>query len=206
MAEPAVTVRRATIDDAPQMAEVDRQCWPSALATTESEFTARIEAFPDGQLVAVAGNRVVGSASAQRITAEFLAANCKSYELLTDGNRFTSSHATDGEIYQLIGVGILPEFRGRQLGRRLVDCQLDAARRLPGVRRIVGVTRPAGYAGHCEVPMEEYARQVGKDGRLLDPVLAFHVEAGARIVSILPNFRPADRAAVGYGVLIEYRK
>ena len=199
-----VIVRTATVDDAPAMAEVDRQSWPSALATTEADFVARIEAYPSGQLTAVFDGRVVGSAAAQRVTEEFLADNQSRYEALTDHNRFTRSHTPSGEIYQLIGVGVLPEFRGRQLGRQLVDSQLDFARSLTGVRRIVGFTRPAGYAEQIEIPIEEYLRRRDKDGRVLDPVLAFHVDAGAQIVSIHEGFRPADGGACGYSVLIEY--
>ena len=199
-----VIVRTATIGDAPAMAEVDRQSWPPALATTAAEFVARMEAYADGQLAAVFDGRVVGSAAAQRVTEEFLADNQSSYEPLTDHNRFTHSHTPSGEIYQLIGVGVVPSFRGRQLGRQLVDFQLNFARSLAGVRRIVGFTRPAGYAQHVAVPIEEYVRRRGNDGRLLDPVLAFHVDAGAQIVSIHKGFRPADDDACGYGVLIEY--
>ena len=37
-----------------------------------------------------------------------------------------------------------------------------------------------------------------------DPVLAFHQQAGARIISVHEGFRPEDLEALGAGVLIEY--
>ena len=50
---------------------------------------------------------------------------------------------------------------------------------------------------HCLVARRE-------DGRFLDPVLDFHLGAGAQLVSILPGYRPGDADSRGYGVMIEY--
>lgn len=204
MVESEITFRSATFDDAADMAEVDRQSWPAALAVTAEQFARRIDAYADGQLVAEADGRIVGTSSSQRIRGDFLEANDHLYSLMTDRNRFTDSHDPAGEVFQLIGVGVLPEFRGRGLGRRLVDRQIAFARSLPGIRRIIGFTRPADFHESRETTIEEYVRAQGEDGRLLDEVLAFHVDAGARIVSIYVGFRPKDVQAGGYGVLIEY--
>ena len=186
------------------MAEVEQVSWPTRLAATEADCLARIEAFAEGQWVAVLANRVVGASTAQRITSTFLEAKRHSYREITDNGQFTNSHHPDGEIYQLIGVSVLPEFRGDQFGRRLVDQQIDFARSLPDVRRILGFTRPAGYHRHRDLAIEEYITRRDDKGMLLDSVLAFHLDAGAKIVSVCPGFRPEDRESFGYGVLIEY--
>ena len=186
------------------MAHIDSQSWPPALATSAAEFLARIRVYPKGQLVAESNSQIVGAASAQRITEEFLGANDHQYDLVTDGNRFTNSHHPTGEIYQLIGVSVLPELRGRRLGRELVDHQIEFARSLSEIRRILGFTRPKEYHRHRQIPIERYVHECDSDRKLLDPVLAFHVEAGARIVSLHADFRPNDHEACGYGVLIEY--
>ena len=99
---------------------------------------------------------------------------------------------------------MLPEYRGQLLGRQIVDRQLEFARSLPDVHRILGFTRPIHYHRHRDIPIERYVQRAGPDGNLIDPVLAFHVDAGAGIVSIHPGFRPDDHEACGYGVLIEY--
>jgi GNAT superfamily N-acetyltransferase len=153
--------------------------------------------------VAELGGRIIGSAGAQRVTQAFLTAHSDRYERATDGNAFAASHTPRGEIYQLIGVGVAPEFRGDRLGRQLVDRQIDFARLLPGIRRIMGFTRPAGYHRHRQLAIEDYVQLRGESGRLVDPILEFHLGAGATIVSIHPNFRD-DEDACGYGVLIEY--
>lgn len=197
-------LRIATPADATTLAEIDRDIWPVALATTEPEFLARTAAFPEGQCVLERDGRIIGRASAQRITAKFLAENSAGYDLITDGNCFTNSHDPAGEIFQLVDVGMLPRFRDRQSGRLLVDRQITLARGLEGVRRILGFTRPAVYHRYAEVPIETYLAMRGVGEKLLDRVVAFHVEAGARIVSVHPGFRPRDEDSRGYGVLIEY--
>ena len=204
MAERRVILRTANERDAADMAEVERQSWPSELAASESLCLARVNAYPHGQWVAESDGRIVGVSSAQRITAAFLDDNRGNYDQVTDGGRFANSHNDDGEIYQLIGVGVLPKYRGENLGRKLVDRQIEWARSLPGICRIVGFTRPAGYHKFQRMSIDEYVRAHDENGALVDPVLAFHLDAGARIVSIHPNFRPEDLEAVGFGILIEY--
>ena len=204
MAEPEVTIRVAAAGDARGMAHIDSQSWPPAMATSAAEFLARIRAYPKGQLVAESKSQIVGAASAQRITEAFLEANDHRYDLVTDGNRFTNSHHPTGEIYQLIGVSVLPELRGRRLGRELVNRQIEFARSLSEVRRIIGFTRPREYHRHRKISIEQYVHACDSDGKLLDPVLAFHVDAGARIISLHADFRPNDHEACGYGVLFEY--
>jgi GNAT superfamily N-acetyltransferase len=190
--------------DAVAMSEVDRQSWPTSLATSVEGFRSRIEAFPSGQLVADSDGRIVGAAGAQRVTRAFFNAHIRDYDLVTDSDRFTASHDSHGEIYQLIGVGVAPEFRGGRLGRQLVDRQIAYARSLAGIERIMGFTRPAGFRKHQQLSIDQYVALRDSNGRHVDPVLSFHVSAGAQILSVHPGFRPNDEQSGGYGVLIEY--
>lgn len=202
--ESQIVFRQAMLDDAPAMAAVDALSWPPALAVPEETVRARIRSYPQGQQVVLVDGELAGVSSAQRITESFLAAHSDSYDAVTDCDRFTASHDPAGEIYELVGVGVNPAFRGLNLGRRLVDRQIAFARSLPGVRRIVGFTRPAKYARQAELPIDAYLQQRKRNGRIADPVLAFHLHAGARIVSTHKNFRPNDADSCGYGILIEY--
>lgn len=199
-----VVIRNADLDEAALLTDIDRACWPSGIAADEAKFRARIQAYPQGQWAAEQDGKLVGQATAQRITSAFWQSGPIEFDRLTDNGRFTGSHDPEGELFQLISVSVLPEARGSRLGRRLVDHEIEFARSLPGVRRIIGVTRPIGLHKHPAVSLEEYVTLRRENGRYVDPVLDFHLGAGARVVSIHPNYRPADTEALGYGILIEY--
>jgi GNAT superfamily N-acetyltransferase len=199
-----LTFRFAELADAPILARIESESWPEPLAATEDQWRARLETFPNGQLVAVFDGEPAAVASAQRITEAFLNAGPVTYDRITDGGTFRRSHDPRGEIYQLVAVGAGAALRGFGVGRRLIDRQIEHARSLPGVRRIVGITRPARYFRHPEMTIDTYVNLRNKTGRRFDPVLEFHLGSGAELVSTHDAFRPSDTESRGYGVLIEY--
>jgi hypothetical protein len=199
-----LSMRRAVPDDAEALARIDAESWPAPLATGVDAWRSRIERFPEGQIVALFDGEVAAVATAQRISAKFFAAGPITYERLTDGGTYRHSHDPQGEIYQLVGVGAGSAVRGFGIGRRLIDRQIEQARTLPGVVRILGLTRPARYYRHPTMPIDDYVNLRNKTGRRSDPVLEFHLGSGASLVSIHEGFRPNDSESLGYGVLIEY--
>ncbi len=199
-----MNIRLAQPRDAEEIATVEAESWPASLAADRTQVAARLAAAPEGQLVAEIDGRIVAVAWSQRVSRRFFAETPAQFDQLPNHGTFTDTHDPNGEIYQLIGVGVSPVGRGARLGRQLVDAQLELARNLPGVERILGFTRPVGYAARHDVPIEEYVRLKSSSGRWTDPMLAFHLGAGAKLVSIHAQFRPADVEAAGYGILIEY--
>jgi predicted N-acetyltransferase YhbS len=197
-------IRDAQPADLPQIVEIERTSWPAGMASSEEEIRSRMELFPAGQLVAEIAGRVVAFATAQRVQSEFFEAHRSSFPAVTDRGRFAGSHAPDGDVYHLVGVCVLRSHQGFGLARVLIDRQIEMARSLPGIERILGVTRPARYHKRATMPIEQYVKFRTASGRLVDPVLAFHLDYGARLVAILPGFRPEDSDSQGYGVLIEY--
>lgn len=199
-----ISFRTAAADDAAALAAIDAESWPEGLAPNVDQWRSRLGVFAEGQLVVEYDGHPAVVAAAQRINDAFLNAGPMTYARLTDGGSFASSHDPRGEIYQLVAVGASAVVNGLGLGRKLIDRQIEQARAMPGIRRIIGLTRPARYYRHPELPIEEYVELRNKTGRRYDPVLEFHLGAGAKLVSIHPGFRPDDVQAGGYGVLIEY--
>ena len=191
-------IRPATLDDLPRLVEIEAKSWPAGMAADAETLAARLRAFPAGQLVAEVDGQVVAYAAAQRIAAQRLEAQPLTFAELTDHGRFTATHDSSGDVYQLIGVAVIPTERRSGVARALVDRQIAQARLTRGVRRIVGFTRPAGYHRQAQLPLADYLAQG------LDPVVSFHTSAGAQIVSAHVAFRPEDRESLGYGVWIEY--
>lgn len=199
-----LSLRTAEPADAEALVRIDAESWPDALAVSVDQWQARLATFAAGQMVALFDGEPAAVASAQRITEAFLNAGPVTYDRITDRGTFRNSHDPDGEIYQLVAVGAGAIVRGFGVGRRLIDRQIEFARSLPGVKRIVGITRPARYYRHPEMPIERYVELRNKTGRRFDPVLEFHLGSGAKLVSTHAAFRPEDEESLGYGVLIEY--
>jgi GNAT superfamily N-acetyltransferase len=199
-----LSLRTAVPADAEALVGIDAESWPDGLAVTIDQWQARLATFAAGQMVALFDGEPAAVASAQRITEAFLNAGPVTYDRITDRGTFRNSHDPNGEIYQLVAVGAGAIVRGFGVGRRLIDRQIEFARSLPGVKRIVGITRPARYYRHPEMPIEKYVELRNKTGRRFDPVLEFHLGSGAKLVSTHGAFRPEDEESLGYGVLIEY--
>lgn len=203
MARP-VTIRTARPSDVAAIARVDAESWPAPLAATEDQVRARLLAYPAGQFVAELDGEIVGVVFAQRVTDAFFATTLATFDELTDHGRFTASHDGAGAIYQIVGVGVATAARGLKLGRQLVDRQIEHARSLSGIRRILGFTRPAEYHRRPELSIDDYVELRDAHGARLDRVLSFHLDNSAQLVSVHPAFRPADAESLGFGVLIEY--
>ncbi|MEO1997553.1 MAG: GNAT family N-acetyltransferase [Planctomycetaceae bacterium] len=199
-----IRFRQATLADVDTVTDIESGSWPAALAAPRRAIVSRISVFAAGQWLAVRNRQIVGVAFAQRIRTDQLDTRPLSYARLTGDGTFQTTHADEGAVYQLVGVGVRPEAQGFGAGRRLIDRQLEFARSLHGIERIVGFTRPVGFHKYPNLSIDEYVVRRSADGRIEDPVLSFHLDSGAQLVSVHPEFRSDDRDARGWGVLIEY--
>ena len=203
MAGDRLVLRTASPDDVDELVRLEADCWPEALAADSLQIEARIAAYRDGQWVAELDGQLLGYSSAQRIAAELLESNPLNYETVTDRDRFTATHNGDGDIYQLVGVSSHPASRGQGIGRQLVDQQVERAWTLDGIPRVLGFTRPTGRHLAPHHSLTQYL-ELHSAASHPDRTLAFHLNAGALVVSLHDNFRPQDLQCLGAGVLIEY--
>lgn len=199
-----ITYRQATLEDVDDIAEVEAASWPSSLAASREAIAERVTVYAAGQWVALMGDQIVGAASAQRINPSQLESKPLTYRTVTDNGSLRRTHSPDGTIYQLVGVGVAPAGQGLACGRALIDRQIGFARQLDGVSRIIGFTRPVRFYRFPQLSIDEYVERRSESGRVGDPVLSFHLDSGARLVSIHPDFRTDDAESRGYGILIEY--
>lgn len=190
-------IRSAYLSDLPDLVNLEDKCWTKPLQASSSEIRQRIEKFPDGNCVLEIEGKMVGVIYSQRISSHEVLENA-TYQQLTSRNN------PQGSIVQLLGLNVLPELQNRGLGNELRDFMLQYCTLKGGIDRLVGVTRCQNYVQHSHLQMSEYLKLQNERGQILDPIVRFHVEGGAAIKSIIPNYRPGDVDNLGMGILIEY--
>ncbi|MFC4104096.1 SDR family NAD(P)-dependent oxidoreductase [Paenibacillus xanthanilyticus] len=191
------SVRTASPADLDALEELERQCWDSSIRASRDTLAARIARYPMGQLVVAKEGRIVGSIYSQRIASadQLLRARIDDVESL---------HRPGGSVVQLLGIQVLPEAQNEGIGDQLLEFALQLASVTSGVGEAAGVSRCRDYAKQSELAYPQYVQARNQLGLPKDATLRFHEMHGARIVGIVPGYRPLDAANEGNGVLVRY--
>ena len=190
-------LRPARRGDLTDLLELERQCSAQPMRMPAEALDARMEQNPGGQLVVEWDSRVVAVAYTQRIA---------SVESLreTPFVDVPSLHLPNGPVIQLLGLNVLPDYQGQGLADEMLRFVLHWALLLPGVDRVTGVTRFRDYRRRPGTSIAEYLARHDDKGQQADPVVRFHQGNGAKILGLVPNYRPEDFDNEGCGVLIVY--
>ncbi len=190
-------IRHPHLSDLPALINLEAKCWPEHLRVSADEIQRRLELFPNGHCLLEIDEKIVGIIYSQKISSVNVLETA-SYQ------NISSLHTDEGSIIQLLSLNILPEMQDQGLGDILREFMLQWCTLKGGITGVVGVTRCKNYVNQSQIPMEEYILQRNNRGQILDPILRFHEEGGAKIKKIIPNYRPEDGDNLGIGVLIEY--
>nr|ACG63826.1 SxtA [Microseira wollei] len=190
-------IRHAYLSDLPALVNLEVKCWPEHLQASANEIRRRIELNPQGNLVLIIEDQIIGAIYSQTITSLEVLENVK-YE------QVPSLHTPKGSVIQLLALNILPEFQAQGLGNELRDFMLYYCTLKGGIESVVGVTRCRNYVNYSQMPMTEYLKVHNEQRQLVDPIVRFHVSGGAKIRGIIANYRPEDAENFGMGILIEY--
>eukprot|EP00316_Scyphosphaera_apsteinii_P000300 CAMPEP_0119327250 /NCGR_PEP_ID=MMETSP1333-20130426/70266_1 /TAXON_ID=418940 /ORGANISM="Scyphosphaera apsteinii, Strain RCC1455" /LENGTH=1017 /DNA_ID=CAMNT_0007335785 /DNA_START=35 /DNA_END=3088 /DNA_ORIENTATION=+ len=190
-----VSIRIATLEDMPQLLELEGFWKSDVLSASEATVAQRICAHPMGQYVVEAeSGQLLASMYTQHVAA---------YESLLTAQRDTELdlHVANGPVVQLLGVVQRqgsPCFGGLSVGHLLRDFVLHLGRLDARIERACGVTRCRDYEVAQGKSFQSHVDNC-KDAGLL-----FHKDAGAIIGELVPNYRPLDTKNLGFGVMICY--
>ncbi len=192
-------IRFACLNDIPGLTKLENECWPEPLRAPEDEIRHRITLYRDGQVVCEINGEVVGAIYSQRI---------RGIDCLNGVNydNVSSIHTDNGVIAQLLAVNVLPSMRHLGVGDQLLNFMLRHCLEDEGLERVIAVSLCQGFVDHPGVLMEDYICKRDERGQLVDKILRFHECHGARIVDIVPGFRPRDVDNLGNGILVQYDK
>jgi len=167
----------------------------------KSEIEKLLSIFPEGQLVVLVDDIVVGSALSIIID-EKKAMSTHNYDQITGYSSF-STHNPKGNILYGIDVFIHPKYRGLRLGRRLYDARKELCEQL-NLKSIVFAGRIPKYAKYAnELTPKQYLEKV-RAKEINDPVMSFQMSNDFHMVRLMRNYLDGDKESKDYAVLLEW--
>lgn len=194
-----LVVRQTVSSDIDALLELQHHVYPTIPPWKGDQLRHQLNVFPEGQLVAQLGDRIVGAASSLVILWDEWAEE-HSWDQITASGTFDTHNPMGFTLYGA-EVFVDPELRGMQIGHRLYEGRRKICKKL-NLRRIIACGRLPGYRDVSdEMPVELYARKV-LWGDLTDPVLSFQLHEGFRYCGIMRNYIPEDMESCGNASLI----
>jgi GNAT superfamily N-acetyltransferase len=160
---------------------LDQDCWDCINA---DDVRSHLERFPEGQFVAVDGDKVVGymctlltSRPPDGVETWFEAVGDKSF----------SHHDPNGDWLYLGDFAVFPEYRRRGIGTRLYNAIFDLIRR----RNWRGMYAGAMFKDYAEyrdrMSLEEYADKV-RSGEIYDGTVTMHMKRGCQVLGLIEGY------------------
>ena len=201
-------VRPMRPDDISAVVGLQRSCipppFPEDLLWTSEHLQAHLRVFPEGQLVAVSGEKkqIVGVASSLIVFWDDYEWDT-AWRDFTDHGMFTNHNPATGKTLYGAEVMVHPAMQGKKIGRLLYRARRDLCRRL-GLVRILAGARLVGYHRLADrLSPEEYVRKV-VNGELFDKTLTFQLKRGFHVVTVVPDYLENDPFSLGYAAVIEW--
>lgn len=198
-----VELRNLQIEDYKQLKKSMIEAYPDMENAywDEKHIKQLLETFPEGQLVILADDVVVGSALSI-VVPEKTAYKLHDYKGIT-GNYSFSTHTKKGEILYGIDVFVNPNYRGLRLGRRLYDARKELCEQL-NLKAIVFAGRIPNYLQYADdYSPKEYIEKVNKK-ELYDPVLSFQLSNDFQPVRVMRNYLKGDKSSQEFAVLLDW--
>jgi GNAT superfamily N-acetyltransferase len=183
-----ITITNTRIEHIAALAEHQRICFPTLDPSewmTAEHFTSHLRLFPEGQHVALDGDKVVGQSSTFRIAGARALNQHQYMDIL--GQSYFTNHDPNGEWLYGADMSVHPDYRGRKISTLLYNARKDLVRRL-GLRGMVAGGMIPGYRNYRDrMGVAEYAIAVAA-GTLIDPTLTPQLRAGFKLHGILYDY------------------
>ncbi|MGE0712638.1 MAG: GNAT family N-acetyltransferase [Planctomycetota bacterium] len=198
-----VLVRNTAQEDFPRIRELARAVYPEERPYTDEYLQSQVDAFPEGQWVAVEVDTqaVLGMAAS-------LIVNWNDYHFEASwgevtGGGFLTTHDPSGRTLYGADLMVHPNTRGRGIGRMIYAARRDLAIRKKLLRIRAGA-RLRGYHAYADrLTPEEYAIKVVQ-GELHDPTVSFQLRRGFHVIAVVRDYNPGDAESLGHAALIEW--
>jgi len=192
-----VSVRQAREEDIPAIVAVARAAYPSFRIEEEGYkriYGLQIKAFPAGQFVAVAGERIIGYASSLIVRLDDESPWYSHAEIT--GNGSFSTHNPGGDTLYGADIAVHPDWQGKGVSASLYKARRSLLKRLNLKQMVAGGRIPGFHAWRGKLTAQEYVDKVIA-GELRDPALNAHLKAGYRVEGVHYGYLN-DQDSLGY--------
>ncbi|MFD0711677.1 GNAT family N-acetyltransferase [Paenibacillus sp. GCM10027626] len=200
-----IAIRNYTADDIAGLIAIQQESFPppfpSELWWKEEQLLEHVTRFPEGALVAQAGNRLIGSMTGLRVNSATIAADHR-WEAVTD-NGYIRNHNPQGDTLYVVDICVIPEYRKYGVGKWLMQSMYEVVVQL-GIPRLLGGGRLPGYHRYADqCTAWEYVERVIA-GELNDSVLSFLLRCGRMPVGVAERYLE-DEESLHYAALMEWK-
>ena len=190
MNKPSITIREATRADVARLVEMNRDAYPvlaeEDVVWGERHLISHQRLFPQGQLVAEIGGKVVGAVATLVVDLGPNPLRHHTWPGITDSGYFTN-HDPQADTLYGADVYVDPNHHGQGVGAALYEARRQLCRRL-NKRRILAGGRLWNYHEHASrMSPEEYAERVAA-GELKDKVLSFQLREDFTLRGVMPHY------------------
>ena len=198
-----VEIRNLQIKDYAQLSRSFRRVYSdgSDIFWTKEQIGKLIDIFPEGQIVAVVDEKIVGCALSIVVDYDNVK-NDHTYDEVT-GHETFDTHNPEGNILYGIEVFIHPDYRGLRLGRRMYDYRKELCESLNLKAIMFGGRIPNYHKYADEMRPKEYIQKV-KQKEIYDPVLTFQLSNDFHVRKVMTNYLPNDEESKYYATLLQW--
>lgn len=194
-----IFIRSTTSRDIDDLLHLQALVYPTIAPWKRHQLAQQLEIFPEGQLLAVMDEKIVGCASSLVILWDEWADE-HTWKEVTAGGTFDTHNPAGFTLYGA-EVFVDPRARGMRVGHALYEGRRRLCQQL-NLRRIIACGRLPGYHNLAStMSVELYAKKV-LWGDLVDPVLSFQLHEGFRYCGIMNGYIPEDHESCGHAALI----
>lgn len=197
-----VEVRNLQMDDYAQLAQSFTRVYADKdVFWTREQIKTLITIFPEGQIVIVVDDKIVGCALSIIVDYDMVKGD-HTYAKVT-GNETFNTHNPKGNILYGIEVFIHPDYRGLRLARRMYEYRKELCEKLNLKAIMFGGRIPNYYKYADTMRPKEYIEKV-RSREIYDPVLTFQLSNDFHVRRVMRNYLPNDEESKHCATLLQW--
>lgn len=164
------------------------------------QYKKHIEIFPEGQFVALDGDKVIGATSSIRYHFDITHQEHHSFYDVMGGGWFTTHDPTGDWLYGM-DISVHPSYRGKGIARALYRARQYTCKQL-SLKGQMTVGMLNGYSKiQPKMSIDEYYERV-KAHQLFDPTVSVQEKIGFNIVGLMKDYLNDDTCGNAGAVIV----